>query len=327
MAMWQREPLERVLRSIDRVQQGSKVTAFAVGVVKKYGDDRGGQLAALVSFYAFLSFFPLTLVVVTATAFLAHRNPALAERLRASSLSQFPVVGTELTSGEKALHGSGLGLAVGIGGLLWGGLGVTQTLQYAFHEVWHVPHKDRPPFVVRIGRSIGVLALLGVGVVASAVLGALGSLITNSPAAGMLGLVGSFVMAFGLFLSLFWLMSPRNTRIIDLLPGVTVAAVGWVGLQTIGLRLVTHQLRRSSQLYGTIGAALGLIAFFLLATQVVLYGLEVTVVRVQRLWPRSLLQPPLTGPDRQMLITLAKQEERRPEERISVEIDSTTSQV
>jgi uncharacterized BrkB/YihY/UPF0761 family membrane protein len=316
-------PLEQALRSIDRVQQRSKPIAFVFGVVKKYGDDRGGQLGALVSFYAFLSFFPLTLVIVTTTAFLAQRNPVLAERLRASSLSQFPVVGTELTSGEKALHGSGFGLAVGIAGLLWGGLGVTQTLQYAFHEVWHVPHKDRPPFLTRLARGIGVFALLAVGVVASAFLGALGSLISNSPAAGTLGLVGSFVIVFGLLVSLFWLMSPRDTRLVDLLPGVAFAAVGWVALQTIGLRLVTHQLRRSSQLYGTIGAALGLIAFFLLATQVVLYGLEVAVVRVQRLWPRSLLQPPLTGPDRQMLITMAKQEERRPEERISIEIDST----
>jgi uncharacterized BrkB/YihY/UPF0761 family membrane protein len=111
------------------------------------------------------------------------------------------------------------------------------------------------------------------------------------------------------------------------LRSTTFAAVGWVALQTIRLPLATHQLRRSSQLYGASGAALGLIAFFLLATQVILYGLEVAVVRVQRLWPRSLLQPPLTGPDRQMLITMAKQEVRRPEERISVEIDSTTSQV
>ncbi len=320
-------PLEQALRSIDSVQQRSKPISFVVGVVRKYGDDRGGQLGALISFYAFLSFFPLTLVVVTTTAFLAHRNPDLAERLRASSLSQFPVVGTELTSGERALHGSGIGLAVGIAGLLWGGLGVTQTLQYAFHEVWHVPHKDRPPFVVRIGRSVGVIALLSVGVIASVILGAFGSLISNSLAAGALGLVGSFAMVFGLFFSLFWLMSPRNLRLLDLMPGVAFAAVGWVALQTIGLRVVSHQLRRSSQLYGTIGAALGLIFFFLLATQLLIYGLEVTVVRVQRLWPRSLLQPPLTGPDKQMLVAMAMQEERLPEQRISVEIESTTSQV
>jgi membrane protein len=122
-------------------------------------------------------------------------------------------------------------------------------------------------------------------------------------------------------------MSPRDLRLIDLLPGVTVAAVGWVALQTIGLRLVAHQLRRSSQLYGTIGAAIGLIAFFLLATRIVLYGLEVVVVRVQHLWPRSLTGLPLTGADRQMLMASAKQEGGRSDERISVEIDSTTPQV
>jgi YihY family inner membrane protein len=320
-------PLEQVFREADARQQRSHPIAFAVGVVKKYGDDRGGQLSALLSFYAFLSFFPLTLIVITTTAFLAHRNPGLAERLRTSSLSQFPVVGTELTNNEQALRGSGLGFIVGLAGLIWGGLGVTQTLQYVFHEVWHVPHKDRPPFLIRIGRGVGIFALLGFGVIASASLGALGSLIADSRSAGILGVIGSFAVVFGVFFCLFWLLSPRNLRLFDLIPGVAFAAVGWVALQTIGLRLVTHQLRRSSQLYGTIGAALGLIGFFLLATQVVIYGLEVTVVRAQRLWPRSLLQPPLTDPDKQMLVRMAKQEERRPEERISVEIDSTISKV
>jgi hypothetical protein len=35
------------------------------------------------------------------------------------------------------------------------------------------------------------------------------------------------------------------------------------------------------------------------------------VVLARRLWPRSLLQPPLTEPDKQVLIALAETEERR----------------
>lgn len=319
--------VEKTLRSIDGIQQRSRPLSFVFGVVKKYGDDQGGRLGALISFYAFLSFFPLTLVVVTVTAFLAHRNPGLAETLRASSLAQFPVVGSELTSGERALPGSGVGFVVGLAGLVWGGLGATQTLQYAFHEVWHVPHKDRPTFFIRIRRGVVILAILGLGIVATTVFGVLGSLVSNSYAAGALGLVGSFATVAFLFFSLFWLMSPRDLALVDLLPGVFFATIGWVALQTIGLRLVAHQLRRSSQLYGTIGAALGLIAFFLLATKVVIYGLEVSVVRVQALWPRSLLQPPLTESDKEMLVTLAKQEQRRPEEQISVKITPTSDRV
>jgi uncharacterized BrkB/YihY/UPF0761 family membrane protein len=34
-------------------------------VIKKYGDDRGGQMAALITFYGFLAVFPLLLLLVT----------------------------------------------------------------------------------------------------------------------------------------------------------------------------------------------------------------------------------------------------------------------
>ena len=70
-----------------------------------------------------------------------------------------------------------------------------------------------------------------------------------------------------------------------------------------------------------IGAALGLIGFFLLGSQVLVYALEVTVVRTQRLWPRSILQPPLTDADKALLRAMAKQEERRPEEHVEVHFD------
>ena len=74
-------------------------------------------------------------------------------------------------------------------------------------------------------------------------------------------------------------------------------------------------------LYGAIGAALGLLWFLVLGTQVLLYSLEVTVVSTQKLWPRSIVQPPLTASDITLLEAMAKQEERRPEEHVSVRFD------
>src|SRR5262249_42947152 len=159
-----------VIGAIDRFQQSHAPLAFVYGVVKKFGDDRGGQLAGLVAFYGFLSFFPLMLVVITLTAFLAHGNKDLADQIQKSALSQFPVVGKDLTSNDKALPGNGFGLAVGLVGLVWGGLGVTQAVQYAFAEVWHVPFKDRAPYFVRIARGLGLFVLLGLGVVATVLL-------------------------------------------------------------------------------------------------------------------------------------------------------------
>jgi hypothetical protein len=51
---------------------------------------------------------------------------------------------------------------------------------------------------------------------------------------------------------------------------------------------------------------------------VLLYAAEINVVLARRLWPRTLLQPPLTEPDRRVLADLAMNEKRRPEETVEV---------
>ena len=194
-------------------------------------------------------------------------------------------------------------------------------MQFAFFEVWHVPNKRRPGFLYRVGRGLAVFALIGLAGSASITLNLLGTLIKNSMLAGAVGLIGAFAISGGLFFAMFWLLSPRNVRTIDLLPGAALAAMGWQALQIAGIQLVGSQLRRSSELYGAIGATLGLLWFLLLFTQILVYALEVTVVRKDHLWPRSLLQPPLTKSDSAVLTSIAMQEERRPEQHVVVTFD------
>lgn len=317
--------VERLLRRVDAVQQRSPSLGFVFGVIKKRGDDRGGLLAAQLAFSGFMSFFPLILVIVTVTSFLSERSPAIAERIRTSVLSEFPVVGSDLTSEAGHLPGSGIGLLVGFAGLVWGAFGFTQSLQYTFLEIWHVPHKNRPGFVFRMAHGLAVFALLGLAGAGSLTLGLLGTLIKNSRVVGAIGLLGAAAITAGLFFAMFWLLSPRNVRIVDLIPGAALATIGWQALQLAGIWLVGGQLRRSSELYGTIGATIGLIWFLQLFSQILIYALEVTVVRKDHLWPRSLLQPPLTGPDIAVLTSMALQEERRPEEHVRVDFEPTAS--
>jgi uncharacterized BrkB/YihY/UPF0761 family membrane protein len=315
------DPFRAILHAVDRWQQRTPPAAFLFAIVKKFGDDRGGQLASLVVFSAFLSFFPLMLVVVTTTSFIAQRYKSLAVSIRTSAISEFPVVGTELTQTTGKLPGSGLGLVVGFVLLLWGGLGFAHALQNAFLEIWHVPHKIRPSWLTRMQRSVVLFGVLVVGVIATVVFTFIGALITNGTAATVAGLAVAYAVSVGLYLWVFWLLSPRTVRIVALLPGVLIAALGWQALQVLGIRLVGTQLRRSSELYGTIGAALGLIWFLLLTTQILLYALEVTVVWNQHLWPRSLIQPPLTASDQTVLTALVMQEERQGES-VSVEFET-----
>ena len=58
-------PIERAIRKVDATQRRFTPTAFVYGVVKKYGDDNGGVLVSNLAYSAFVSMFPLLLVLVT----------------------------------------------------------------------------------------------------------------------------------------------------------------------------------------------------------------------------------------------------------------------
>jgi hypothetical protein len=101
--------------------------------------------------------------------------------------------------------------------------------------------------------------------------------------------------------------------------GAVAGAVGWSLLQYGGTWLVGHQLRHASQLYGYFASIIGLVSFLYLAAQITLYAAEFNVVRVRRLYPRSIVQPPLTPADEAVLTAIALESQRRPEQLIVVQ--------
>src|SRR2546429_4633319 len=88
--------IDKAVRRLDRVQQRLPGTNFAFAVFRKYGDDGAGNLAALMAYYAFLSVFPLLLVFVTILGLLLPAHPGPQQRLLASALAEFPVIGDQL---------------------------------------------------------------------------------------------------------------------------------------------------------------------------------------------------------------------------------------
>jgi pimeloyl-ACP methyl ester carboxylesterase len=58
---------------------------------------------------------------------------------------------------------------------------------------------------------------------------------------------------------------------------------------------VSRQLERANLVYGAFAIVGVLLSWLYLSAQVLLYAAEVNVVLARRLWPRSLLQSPLTG--------------------------------
>jgi YihY family inner membrane protein len=311
------EGIERLLRAADRFQQRHTVFALPIGVVKKFGDDQAGKHAALLAYYGFLSLFPLLLVFVTLLGYALANDQALQRQVIDAAIAQFPVLGTQLKGSIETIQGSGIGLVVGILGTLWGGLGITQSAQDAMNAVWNIPRKDRPNLWLRLVRGLGSLLLLAAGVFAATASAQLG---TATP--GILGRLLPFATSLLLNLLLltvsFQVLTAMPVPWPRLLPGATAGAVGWSVLQTLGVVIVDRQLAQANLIYGVFAVVIVLLSWLYLGARLLLYAAELNVVLARRLWPRSLLQPPLTEPDKRVLIALAETEERRPEQTIEV---------
>ncbi len=311
--------VQRVLRAVDRAQRSHRSAAFVFGVVKKYGDDNGGSLAALLTYYGFLSVFPLLLVLVTVLGLVVGSYPALEQHIVNSALSQFPVIGDKLGSNIKTLHRNGpVGLAIGLVGLIWGSTGVSQSAQYAMAQVWNIPKIRRPGFLPRLGRSGLLFAVGGLFLVVSSGLSGVATVGgAQSVPFRIGGALLSVIADVTLMVIVFRILTPAAIKWGDLMRGAVLAGFAWSILQTGGVFLMDHELRNVSQVYGFFAIVLGILWWIYLAAQIVVYSAEMNAVRAMRLWPRSLIQPPLTDADRQALSLYAMVEQRRPEVRVS----------
>jgi membrane protein len=311
--------VDRLVRPVDRAVQRHAWLAFPYAVSKKFGDDQGGNLAGLLAYYAFLSIFPLLLVFTTILAYLLHGNPTLQQRILHSALVEFPVIGDQLKT--EQLHGHWYVLVVSAAISLWGARGVANAAQNAWNTVWNVPYARRPGFLPALGRSFALLVVMGAAVLVTGLLSGLGE---STGTVGLLTRVGVFVASvivnIGVFLLGFRLATAREIPMRCMVPGAVISAVVWQGLLVAGTLLVGHQVRHQQSLYGTFGVVLGLLGWLHLQATLTLYAVESDVVRIRRLWPRSLVPPPLTGGDRRAYRAYAETTRRRPEGEQDVDV-------
>ncbi len=277
-----------LLRRLDRFQRGNRPVGFGYGVIRSYLDDRGSKLAALIGYYGFFSFFPLLLALVTVLGFLLEGDPGLRQDFIDSALGQFPVIGAQLQQ-PNGLTGNVTGLVVGFGAAIWAGLAAMLATQFAMNEVWAVPVDDRPGFVSARLRALAMLGVLGGGLVASVVVGALASVTPNIPGAGRLGLyLGAVAIDVAIVAGCYRVLTARPQTWRGVLPGALLAGGGVFGLHLLGTWLIDRVLADASDTYGQFALVIGMLTWFSLIAQVIVIGAEVNYVADSGLWPRSL---------------------------------------
>jgi membrane protein len=298
--------------------------AFPVAVVKKFGDDEAGYLVALLTYYAFLATFPLLLAFTAILGVVLRKHPELHAKVVNSAFAEFPIVGTQIHQqlGVEQFTSTGVALTAGIVVSVLGGRGFAHALQNTLNTLWAVPRADRPGFVPRYLRTFSLIVLLGLIVVvtgaASTAAGVATSVGFGAAAARIVSVAVGTILGFGFFLILFRVAASGQVPTRCLLLGAAISAVGWQLLLTVAGFVVTHQLRHAQAVAGLFGAVLGLLAWLALQATVIVYAIEVDVVRAKQLWPRSIIQPPLTEADKSYYTAALRAEAQRPEQKVEI---------
>ena len=300
-----------VVERFDSFQRRHSWLGLPIAVGYKVFDDRALYLAALITYYGFVSLFPLLLLFFSTVGYVLHGDVSLQHRLANSAVRDFPIVGTQLQHKISSFSGSGAALAVGIGGSLYGGLGIMQATQAAFNQMYGIPRNEQPnPLKSRL-RSLALLLLLGGGIIATSALTIFVSTVQSiggtviSGGATIGGELLSYALNVVLFGGAFQLLTARELRWRHVLTGGMIAAASWQLLQAEGTVYLAHRLNHANELYGSFGLVLALLGYIYLQALVVVIGVEVNVVLNHRLWPRALLTPftddvELTDTDRRL---------------------------
>jgi membrane protein len=309
--------LERANVAFNRLQQ--RFAAYPVAILIKFTDDQAGNLAALMTYYAFVSIFPLFLVLTTVLGFVLQSHVGLQLDLLNSALVDFPVIGDQLK--DTGLVGNWYTLVISFGISLWGMQGVARAVQTAFNTLWNVPFTHRPNWVGTLLRSLGLLAIMAVTILATGLLSSVGSLNSSLDITlRIVAFIASVAITVVAFLAGFRLGTARVIPLRDFAKSAIIAAVIWQGLLASVSLLVAHEVRHAQELYGTFGVVLGLLAWLHLQSFLTLLAVEADVVHARHLWPRSSAPPPLTRADRRAYRAYAEETMRRPEDEVNVNV-------
>lgn len=311
--------VERQIRRIDAFQQRHVVPGLIFGVMKKYGDDNAGSLTSTIAHSLFGTVFPLLLLLVTVLGLVVGPHSILRHDVLHSALKQFPIVGTDLRKNIRSIDNRSLvGIGIGVIGMLWGSLTLAENSIFMMMQVWNLPGTQRPNYPKRLFRSLVFLGVLGIGLVVTTGLTVLVTLVHAALPVSVVSEIGSAAVNSAEYLVAFRVLTPGGVGWRRLLPGAVFAGIVWTCLLAAGELIVGHYLRGFSALYGLFAIVLGLFAWLYFAAELTVYSAELNVVLARRLWPRAIVQPPLTEADRRSMAAQAHQNRRRPEQHVQV---------
>ncbi|MDX6336275.1 MAG: rane protein [Streptosporangiaceae bacterium] len=311
--------VNRIIAWADGVQRRHGSLGFPYAVIKKYGDDDGGREAALITYYGFLSIFPLLLLAVAVLSRVLAGDPELRQRLITAIVPS--ALQSTVDRSVTSLPMSTVPFVAGLIGLLFSGTGVVFSAYQTLNHVAAVPRRLRAGFASRYVRVFGMLAMLVLGALA---VGGLTVVVTALPgvpgAERALAVLGSAVVIFSVLLFGARLLLARPAPVRALWPAAVLGAAAVTLALNIGAPVLARLVSKAGPVYGSFATVAGMFALLYLVNQALVYAAEVAAVRYARLWPRALDVNQPTAADVRAQALLAREQERIPAARVELRL-------
>jgi YihY family inner membrane protein len=281
--------LDNLLGHIDQFQQKHTFLSLPIAVIRRFGEDNAGHQAALITYYGFLSLFPLLLVAASIVGLLASGDHQLQNSITHGLNTYIPVIGDQLTRNIQASTKSGLALVVGLILTFYGARGGADAFYNAMTHVWRIKKTDKPGFPKSFIISVYMTLVGSLGLGTAAAMSAYAGGLGRSFVFKILSMLTGLIVLTPMFYYLLRVSIPRQyASVKDLRLMALLASIGIVVVQGMGSYLVVNQLHTLSPLYGTFALVLGLLFWIYLQATIVMYVVEFVIVRKQCLYPRSL---------------------------------------
>ncbi len=307
---------QKYVSALDRWQQNHRVSSIIFAVFKKYGEDKGGYMAALLTYYGFLSLFPLLLVFVTLLQLWFHNDHIVQQQVSTSVGHFFPLLGTQLQENIHGVRGTGFGLIVGLLIAIYGTRGAADAFRHALDDMWQIPRNRRAGFPKNILHSLAIIAAAGAGFAATIIVSAFTANIGPSQWSKILANLLGFVILASVLGYAYRIATAGRLRLRYMLLGAALAAAAIQLLLSFGGIILAHELKNMGSLYGTFAVVLGTIFWIYLISQIVLIAAEIDTVRHFHLWPRSITTELQSDADRKAYRLYAQADKYAPNETI-----------
>ena len=154
----------RVTAKVSEVRREHPTLDHAVRTQEHYGEVKASQWAGAVTYFGFLSIFPILALAFFVVGYLSRVFPDAQDTLVEAINSMLPgIIGEgegelSLTEIEDAATTAGI---IGLVGVLYAGLGWLSALRAALITVFALPEREQPNFVMGKLRDLITLAVLG----------------------------------------------------------------------------------------------------------------------------------------------------------------------